>query len=344
MSSQYAGANVFPSDFTIPDDGEAENAASVNVALEALGDRTKFLKSNRVKKTVAVYTADGTFVSGANVILVLAIGCGGGGGGGGGYHQSGLSTTLAGSGGGGGGAAIERCIPWVPDPSTSYNVILGLGGAGGAVSAPGSDGSDSVVNDGADTMILFSGAQGGQGPVNCDTSLTDAVAFGGACTRESPRVSTFSCAARVDSIPPVQADGAGGLGVWSTLGGALGFARGGRAPIGRAFGTIGSTVTPEPGNAGVLGTNATHHGGGAGGGGAAGAYGNGGSGGTGGSGNDSGAGHDGSDGIDADPNSGGGGGGGGACGFGSASNGAAGVGGAGADGQVMLIVFEYGVV
>ncbi len=46
MSSQYAGTAVFPTDFTIPDDGEDRSAASVNVALEALGDRTVFLGAN----------------------------------------------------------------------------------------------------------------------------------------------------------------------------------------------------------------------------------------------------------------------------------------------------------
>ena len=45
MGTQYAGSQTFPSDYTIPDDGDPEDAASVNVALEALGDRTAFLRS-----------------------------------------------------------------------------------------------------------------------------------------------------------------------------------------------------------------------------------------------------------------------------------------------------------
>lgn len=45
MSSQYAGdPTAFPVDFTIPDDGVAPTAAAHNVAHEALGDRTAFLK------------------------------------------------------------------------------------------------------------------------------------------------------------------------------------------------------------------------------------------------------------------------------------------------------------
>lgn len=45
MGHQYAGANAFPANFTIPDDGDADQAASFNVAYEALGDRTVFVNS-----------------------------------------------------------------------------------------------------------------------------------------------------------------------------------------------------------------------------------------------------------------------------------------------------------
>lgn len=44
MGSQYAGAPVYPSDFTIPDDGDPQNASTMNVALEAIGDRTAYMK------------------------------------------------------------------------------------------------------------------------------------------------------------------------------------------------------------------------------------------------------------------------------------------------------------
>jgi hypothetical protein len=45
MSTTYAGANVFPVGITIPSDGDAENASSVNVPIEALADRTVYLKA-----------------------------------------------------------------------------------------------------------------------------------------------------------------------------------------------------------------------------------------------------------------------------------------------------------
>jgi hypothetical protein len=40
MGHQYAGAPTYPVSFQIPDDGDAKTAASINVALQALGDRT----------------------------------------------------------------------------------------------------------------------------------------------------------------------------------------------------------------------------------------------------------------------------------------------------------------
>lgn len=43
--SQYAGSNTFPTSFEEVDDGTVRDAASVNVGLEALADRTVWLKS-----------------------------------------------------------------------------------------------------------------------------------------------------------------------------------------------------------------------------------------------------------------------------------------------------------
>jgi hypothetical protein len=45
MSSNYSGTNTFTDYFTIPDDGDAINASSFNVAFEALGDRTVALRT-----------------------------------------------------------------------------------------------------------------------------------------------------------------------------------------------------------------------------------------------------------------------------------------------------------
>lgn len=45
MSSNIAGTDTFPATFAIPSGGDARNAASVNAALEALANRTTYLKS-----------------------------------------------------------------------------------------------------------------------------------------------------------------------------------------------------------------------------------------------------------------------------------------------------------
>lgn len=48
MSSTYAGnAASYPANITIPSDGDARDAASVNVALEGLADRTAHLDASR---------------------------------------------------------------------------------------------------------------------------------------------------------------------------------------------------------------------------------------------------------------------------------------------------------
>lgn len=47
MGSQYAGdPDFFPTDYTIPDDADPPTASAFNVAIEALGDRTAWLKTN----------------------------------------------------------------------------------------------------------------------------------------------------------------------------------------------------------------------------------------------------------------------------------------------------------
>lgn len=45
MPTAYAGTDTYPATFDIPSGGDTRNAASVNTALEALGNRTKWLKN-----------------------------------------------------------------------------------------------------------------------------------------------------------------------------------------------------------------------------------------------------------------------------------------------------------
>lgn len=54
MGAQYAGdPAAFPVDFLVPDDGDPP-VASLGVALEALGDRTAYLKQRVGNRTIAV--------------------------------------------------------------------------------------------------------------------------------------------------------------------------------------------------------------------------------------------------------------------------------------------------
>ena len=70
MPTPYAGANSFPADITIPSDGDAKPAASVNAAIEGLADRTAYLKVHGLINTaysvdsgsLAFTSTSGTFV------------------------------------------------------------------------------------------------------------------------------------------------------------------------------------------------------------------------------------------------------------------------------------------
>src|SRR5262245_44010534 len=50
MSSTYAGANAYPTDITIPDDGDAADVNSVNPAFEGLADRTTYLAARGIRE------------------------------------------------------------------------------------------------------------------------------------------------------------------------------------------------------------------------------------------------------------------------------------------------------
>src|SRR4051812_41306704 len=116
MSSQYAGDSAnFPDDYTIPDDSDPPTAAAVNIGLEALGDRTAFLRAllgNAFVPVYAEFLSDGTVTIPANAApFCLLEGCGGGGAGGRGGGQFDVAGELkVVSGGGGGGAILQSRI------------------------------------------------------------------------------------------------------------------------------------------------------------------------------------------------------------------------------------------
>ncbi len=162
MGHQYAGSNSFPSDYTIPDDLDDDAAVSYDVAFEALGDRTVYLKAEVAKCAVRrdVITTTGTWTCPASVTSIEVLGMGGGGAGGGG----GGGTPGAGCGGGGGGGAkAHPCILTVT-PGVTYNTTIGAGGTAGAAGSSTTAGGDG--GDGGDTLFdslaTFRGAMGGQ--------------------------------------------------------------------------------------------------------------------------------------------------------------------------------------
>lgn len=58
MGTPYTGTDSYPTSYTIPDDGDAVDASAVNVAFEALGDRTESLGLSRASLVdIAALTA-----------------------------------------------------------------------------------------------------------------------------------------------------------------------------------------------------------------------------------------------------------------------------------------------
>lgn len=316
VSGGLATDNSLTPQFTIPSDGDARSAASVNVALQALADRTQMLAINGIERT-DVYTSNGTWTPGPGTTRAVFEMCGGGGGGGAGDSGgTGASPISACSGGGGGGAPYVVQTLQVT-PGTTYAVTVGVGGTNGV------DGTDSSVAG----LIVAPGGQAGGIASGNGTTNTLLVAQGGAPVRNAPPVGVV---VGVTGLPQAvwhsKAPGSGGVGanvpgggVGSVgLGGVVGFAGGARGNQGTIAGTAAGGV--------------------GGGGGGGGPFGAGGSGGNGGNGSNTaaaatnGAGGSSAGGLGA----GGGGGGSGGMNTGGGSAGSGGVGGTGGNGLVRI--------
>ncbi len=313
MASQYAGADLFPTDFLIPDDGDDEDATSVNVALEALGDRTIALQSHSPRLQVIEFLTSGTYAPAADSRIVAAwvVGCGGGG-------------------------AELGVMPVSITPGQTYNVDIGAGGVStGVAESDGGDGGDTIFRHGSTHLATFPGAAGGDGPAGGHV-LTDvnSYSFGGLPVAGVPEL-VFGDATQCPRFDTTDTQ-------W-TSGGTLGFklslqpgqggygADGSTHPLASA-GARNRTGGFAGGAAGVRGTDSsTHRGGGGGGGGGAGPFGVGGDGGNGGP-------HDGAadSGGGGAANSGAGGGGGGTGGYNSSTG--QGPGGNGGSGRLRLVI------
>lgn len=320
MGSQYAGnGTLFPTDFTIPDDGDPEIAASINVALEALGDRTAYLRAIGMKSKT--FTVDGTWNSPANCGAIGVVDLMSGGGGGGGANPSSTASTSSASGGGGGAMGSRKLVFVALTPSTAYAVDVGAGGSGGAAGNPGGAGSRSSFDH---PNAYVNGGRGGSGSSATVASGQRLQRGGTVCAVGfdfSTRVTGDLTTSLLDPSP-----GAGGAGVNAITEVSSAFGNQSDQGYNGAGANCGTTV------GGYLG-------GGAGGGGGGGHTANAGTGGAGGNGNNAGTGGAGTAGGAAPANSGGGGGGGGAGGQGSAAGGAAGAGGAGGSGKVTIYYF-----
>lgn len=322
--------------FTIPSDGDVPDAASVNVALQALADRTQALAARLGAPTVYNIIASGTWTAPANATRALVEMCGGGGGGADGATEGVSATNHSNCGGGGGGGAqlVARLLEVTP--GGIYDVTVGAAGA-----ANGGAGGDSIfaVSMGAEIMRAR-GAGGGKPGGFTATNTEKRFAYGGAAVKDNI-VGQYG----VISIDPVgsfpgrtmnltRAPQSGGFGT-SGVSGGVSYASeegdGGDSVQGFTGGTRAAGSLPSD--------SGTYRAGGTGGGGGAGPFGNGGNGGNGGSGNGAGAGSAGQNGVSPSANTGAGGGGGGGAGQGSTVEGAAGLGAAGASGFVRITVF-----
>ena len=333
MGHQYAGnPAAFPTDFTVPDDGDPSNATSVNVAFGALGDRTAYLFANLSPKVDVLNAAAGTWTCPANVttVEILAYGAGGGGGGGCGGDTT-TPTVRSSMGGGGGGGSRAVVTRLAVTPGVVYNYVVGAGGSGGAGGTPfaisGNDGADSLFN----SVVVGRGAQGGfASSANASNAAAAnyirtpggrAVRMGAAPGAPTP---AFEAVAGVTSAaPPPVEPGCGGQGA--------------PAVNGELANTGGAAAEGYVGGApGFAGATVTNLGGGAGGGGAAGPGGAGGAGATGGAGS-TGTGAAGTaTAVAGAVNSGAGGGGGSGGGQGSTAGGAGSAGAAGGSGKISI--------
>lgn len=314
------------------DDGEAATVQSIEAFMQMLADRTQYLQQQRRQRVLEtfLFTASGTFnppPTAIGTITGFAVGWGGGGGGGGGCKGSTADNEYPFGGGGGGGSAMS-VVPITFTVGTTYNVTVGAGGAGGAGGGTfpvgGSDGDDSTIDDGVNTVATFKGAGGGWA-ASPATGTPLSYVFGGA------QVPVGNTAIGISNPTVAGFDrnvvSGGGFGGSSTGG-----TDGAQSPQGQLAGTGGAL--------GAIGSGSKQGGGGGGGGGAGPGVNNGIAASVGGAGGSStaGTGNIGSTGIIGTANSGAGGGGGGGGGCGVSAGGNGGAGAAGGSGYVMIVV------
>lgn len=317
--SVYTPTAVALGNITIPADGDARNAASVNVPIQAIADGVAYANSLVIER-VDIIATNKTWTPGAGTTAATAELFGGGGAGGGGDGGSVTGTPFSACGGGGGGAAQPVVGTVQVTAGIGYVCTVGAGGTTGGASANGGDGGDSSFS----TLLIGSGGQGGCG-TNTGATSSQCLTQGGSPVRNAPAVIKV-----ISTTPPGIAcfadcaPGAGGIGFNAITGSA-------------ATKGIGSTTGYAGGSASSAGaTVGGFVGGGGAGGGGGGPLGAGGNGGLGGIGSSTAAAAgNGQAGNSGAVNTGSGGGAGGAGGQGS-TPGAGGAGGAGGSGRILI--------
>ena len=117
------------------------------------------------------FTSSGTYTPNASALQALVYVQGAGGGGGGADSDTDSNQGGVGSGGNGGGY-IQSAFIDVSAGSYSSTITIGAGGAGGAGAAAGTNGGDSVYNDGTISLT----AKGGTGGTTTSDKIAPDVA------------------------------------------------------------------------------------------------------------------------------------------------------------------------
>ncbi len=338
MGHQYGGTAIYPVDYSIPDDGDDVHASSVNVAFEALGDRTEWLREQRSRQTTQTFTTTQTVTVPEGAFAAVYEMCGAGGGGGSGATGFGADKRAA--GGGGGGGALRQTGILAATPGDSWEITRGSPGTGGALpsttsGSPGNagspGGSSKIRNLTSSTDLAIAlGGNGGHGGICCDYDEV-AYALGGGPVQNSQVAASVVPAAIVTSWPTIDPHRStvpheGAYGATSNA------FRVNTAGNRSAFGSQAGGIN----GANSVADDGAFFAGGGGGGGGAGPYGSGASGGDGGAASQSGAGTAGTSAIAASPNTGAGGGGGGGGGGGNGTGGRGGGGSSGGTGGVTI--------
>lgn len=190
-------------------------------------------------QTRTVYLGNGTSWTAPAGITSISVQCwGGGGGGGGAYNTSLFGGNVSGSGGGGGGYTSKT---FTVVPGTSYNYVVGLGGAGGTGGGNGAKGGNTTFTV-AGVTITANGGGGGGGKKASGGNAGSTGGAGGTGVGGTVNYSGGNGAGATGNQSP----GGGGGGAGSSANGAAGTTTvGGAGGSGNYYGKGGTPPTTD---------------------------------------------------------------------------------------------------